>query len=124
MPIKFKHEATSAYIPPSASNKKYGQQLVLNQQKYANDQREMAFRQQQQNMDNQFRGGLAANQNAAQLNLQNVQGQQAMDRMKAQQAFGAQQNAAVLDLNAFKAQVQSVVTTGRAVNAFSRHVST
>jgi len=40
MAIRLNHEAAAAFVPPSASNRKYGQQLVLQQQKFANDQRQ------------------------------------------------------------------------------------
>lgn len=40
MAIRLNHEAAAVFVPPSASNRKYGQQLVLQQQKFANDQRQ------------------------------------------------------------------------------------
>lgn len=61
MAIRFKYDAAAVVIPPSASKKKYGQDLVLQQQKYALDQKntiqERMYDQQKQGMQNQFQWG-------------------------------------------------------------------
>jgi hypothetical protein len=88
MAIRFVNDAAAVVIPPSASNRKYGQQLVLQQQKYANDQRQM---QQEQMYDRQRQFAQNAFQLQREQERRNQLGQQALADLNAKQVFGAQQ---------------------------------
>ena len=87
MAIRFQNDAAAVVIPPNQSSRKYGQQLVLQQQKYANDQRQL----QQENMYDRQKQYM---QNAFQLEQKKEQrallGQQALADLNAKQVFGAQ----------------------------------
>jgi|LakMenE01Jun11ns_1017448.scaffolds.fasta_scaffold9959565_6 hypothetical protein len=87
MAIRIVSDAAAVVIPPNQSSRKYGQQLVLQQQKYANDQRQL----QQENMYDRQR---LFTQNAMQLQREqerrNQLGQQALADLNAKQVFGAQ----------------------------------
>ena len=87
MAIRFVNDAAAVVIPPNQSSRKYGQQLVLQQQKYANDQRQL----QQENMYDRQKQYM---QNAFQLEQKKEQrallGQQALADLNAKQVFGAQ----------------------------------
>lgn len=84
MAIRFQNDAAAVVIPPNQSSRKYGQQLVQQRQKYDDEQRQgmrdNLYDRQKQNM-----------QNAAQLGMQNLQGQQAMDRLLAAQKAAREQ---------------------------------
>ena len=82
MAIKFKYDATGVVIPQNQARQKFGQSLVLNQQKYANDQRQNIFDMQKQGMQNQFQWNLQAGNNLE-------KGKQALAELNAQQTFGA-----------------------------------
>lgn len=88
MAIRFQNNAAAVVIPPNQSSRKYGQQLVLQQQKYANDQRQL----QQENMYDRQKQYM---QNAFQLEQDKQRraqlGQQALADLNAKQVFGAQQ---------------------------------
>lgn len=87
MAIRFVNDAAAVVIPPNQSSRKYGQQLVLQQQKYANDQRQL----QQENMYDRQKQYM---QNAFQLEQEKERrallGQQALADLNAKQVFGAQ----------------------------------
>lgn len=88
MAIRFKYDAAAVAIPQNEARQRFGQQLVLQQQKYANDQRQ-TMRDQAYDQQRQFA------QNAFQLQREqerrNQLGQQALADLNAKQVFGAQQ---------------------------------
>lgn len=66
MGIKFRHDAAAVVVPSSASTRKYGQQLALQQQ-------QLKYRAQQEGYDRLFQLGRDAQQNMAQARLQGEQ---------------------------------------------------
>lgn len=108
MAIRLKYDAGLAVIPEDKAQQRFGQQLVQQQQKYANDQRQDI----QTRAYDQQRLGM---QNAAQANLMAMQGQQALERMNQAQQFGVQQNEAAQaaqmqqrDLGVFDTQLKTL----------------
>jgi hypothetical protein len=78
MAIRFKYDATGVVIPQNASNRKYGQALVLQQKRFEDEQKLLA---QQQQMLNRQRQGM---QQPLMMNAQ----QQAADRQQLGQRQG------------------------------------
>lgn len=108
MAIRLKYDAAAVVIPEDKAQQRFGQQLVQQQQKYANDQRQDI----QTRAYDQQRLGM---QNAAQANLMAMQGQQALERMNQAQQFGVQQNEAAQaaqmqqrDLGVFDTQLKTL----------------
>jgi len=89
MAIRLKYDASGIVIPKNKSQQKFGQELVLQQRKYANDQ----VQDFQTRMYDQQRLG---DQNAAMMEREKLQGQQVLERMnQAQQFFLSPLNAQI-----------------------------
>lgn len=91
MAIRFKYDAASVAIPQNEARQRFGQQLVLQQQKYANDQRQLMrdqlYDQQRMGMQQAF----ILNRDAEQ---KRALGQQALAKLNQDQVFGANQDVA------------------------------